>query len=111
LKAATVQRYLETSGAYPLTGEWEWICVSPKKFKAPLPEVVARANELKVVVFNQSDFEWAEKYAALANEECRLYLQPEYGKLDTIMPAIISYLRQHPRWTLSLQTHKVINVP
>jgi len=103
--------HLETSGAYPLTGIWDWICVSPKKFKAPLPEILPNANELKVVIFNKSDFEWAEKYAAEVSSNCKLYLQPEWDKADQMTPLIIEYIKNHPQWELSLQIHKYINVP
>lgn len=102
---------LETSGAYELTGTWDWICVSPKKFKAPKPEVLAKADELKVVVYHPSDLEWAGKNAALCPAESILYLQPEFSRLDKTAPLIFDYVRAHPKWKLSLQTHKVINVP
>jgi 7-carboxy-7-deazaguanine synthase len=102
---------IETSGAYPLSGYWDWICLSPKKFKAPLPEVVPYANELKVVIFNKSDFEWAEKYAAQVHADCKLYLQPEWDKAGSVTPLIIDYIKEKPQWELSLQLHKYINVP
>ena len=102
---------IETSGAHPLSGEWDWICLSPKKFKAPLEPVLQLAHELKVVIFNQSDFSWAEKYAALVSSTCKLYLQPEWDKATAITPAIIEYIKAHPQWQLSLQIHKYINVP
>ena len=111
MKEAGYETNIETSGAHPLSGKWDWICLSPKKFKAPLPEVVPLANELKVVIFNQSDFAWAEKYAALVNKDCKLYLQPEWDKAAVVTPLIIEYIKQHPRWELSLQIHKYINVP
>ncbi|MFT3681619.1 MAG: 7-carboxy-7-deazaguanine synthase QueE [Ferruginibacter sp.] len=111
LKAKGFETNIETSGSHPLSGSWNWICLSPKKFKAPLPEVVPFANELKVVVFNKSDFEWAEKYAALVSQQCKLYLQPEWDKASTVTPMIIEYIKQHPRWELSLQIHKYIHVP
>ncbi|MEO6539163.1 MAG: 7-carboxy-7-deazaguanine synthase QueE, partial [Ferruginibacter sp.] len=95
----------------PLSGKWNWICLSPKKFKAPLPELVAAANELKVVIFNKSDFAWAEKYAALVPPGCKLYLQPEWSKAESISPLIIAYIKAHPKWELSLQIHKYLNVP
>ena len=103
--------HIETSGAHPLTGQWDWICLSPKKFKEPLPGILQQANELKVVVFNKSDFAWAEKYAALVSADCKLYLQPEWDKADAITPMIIDYIKANPRWQLSLQIHKYINVP
>lgn len=102
---------IETSGAHPLSGEWNWICLSPKKFKAPLPDVVPFANELKVVIFNKSDFAWAEQYAAQVSPNCRLYLQPEWDKAAQVTPLIIEYIKTHPQWELSLQLHKYINVP
>jgi 7-carboxy-7-deazaguanine synthase len=111
LQEAGFETNIETSGAHPLSGKWDWICLLPKKFKAPLPEVVPFAHELKVVIFNPSDFEWAEKYAALVNKDCKLYLQPEWDKAAVVTPLIIEYIKQHPRWELSLQIHKYINVP
>jgi 7-carboxy-7-deazaguanine synthase len=111
LQQAGFKTHLETSGAYPLTGNWDWICVSPKKFKAPLPEILPKTNELKVVIFNKSDFNWAEKYAAQVSPNCKLYLQPEWDKAARMTPLIIEYIKSHPRWELSLQIHKYINVP
>ncbi len=103
--------WLETSGAYPITGEWEWICVSPKKFKAPLAESLLQAEELKVIVYNQSDFEWAEQHAAKVNSDCILYLQPEFSVFNKIMPEIVEYVKHHPQWRISIQTHKVMMIP
>jgi organic radical activating enzyme len=111
LKSAGFRTHMETSGSSPLSGSWDWITLSPKKFKAPLPEVVPFANELKIVVFNKSDLEWAEKYAAQVSDKCRLYLQPEWDKAAVITPLIIDYIKANPRWQLSLQIHKYINVP
>ncbi len=111
LQNAGFKTHLETSGAYPLTGSWDWICVSPKKFKAPLSEILPFADELKVVIFNKSDFDWAEKYAARVSEKCKLYLQPEWDKAPQMTPLIIEYIKNHPKWELSLQIHKYINVP
>ena len=102
---------IETSGSSPLSGSWDWVCLSPKKFKAPLPEVIAVANELKIIVFNKSDFAWAEKYAAQVPSTCKRYLQPEWGKSAEIMPAIIDYIKYNPQLQLSLQIQNVINVP
>jgi len=106
-----IRLWLETSGAYPLTGSWDWICVSPKKFKAPLKSVLEKANELKVVIFNRSDFEWAEEHASLVNHSCKLFLQPEYSKRNEMLPLIINYTKQNPEWRISLQTHKYMNIP
>ena len=111
LKEAGYKTNIETSGAYPLSGSWDWICLSPKKFKAPLLPIISLANELKIVVFNKSDFDWAEKYAALVSPFCKLYLQPEWDKAAEMTPLIIDYIKAHPKWELSLQIHKYINVP
>jgi organic radical activating enzyme len=111
LKNNGIRTHIETSGAHPLSGEWDWICLSPKKFKAPLPEVIQKANELKVVIFNASDFLWAEKYAAKVNPQCKLFLQPEWDKSTSITPFIIDYIKANPQWEFSLQMHKYIQVP
>lgn len=111
LQQNNIKTNIETSGSSPLSGNWNWICVSPKKFKEPLLEVIEKANELKIVVFNKSDFEWAEKYAALVNKDCILYLQPEWDKADQVLPLIIDYVKQNPQWKISLQTHKYLLIP
>lgn len=111
LRSKGFKTHLETSGSWPLSGQWDWICLSPKKFKFPLPEVLPFANELKVVIFNKSDFDWAEKYAAQVSPRCKLYLQPEWDKSAAITPLIIGYIKDHPQWELSMQLHKYINVP
>ena len=111
LHAAGFKTNIETSGAYPLSGEWDWICLSPKKFKKPLDEICPKADELKVVIFNKHDFTWAEEYAAKVSPGCKLYLQPEWDKAAEVTPMIIEYIKAHPEWELSLQIHKYINVP
>ncbi|MHB1921631.1 MAG: 7-carboxy-7-deazaguanine synthase QueE [Chitinophagaceae bacterium] len=111
LRKEGFQTHLETSGAYPLSGEWDWICLSPKKFKAPLPPVCQQANELKVVIFNAADFAWAEKYAHHTQSPCKLYLQPEWSKSGKILPMVVEYIKKNPQWELSLQMHKYIQVP
>jgi organic radical activating enzyme len=111
LQDAGFKTHMETSGSSSLSGSWDWITLSPKKFKPPIPEVVIKANELKVVVFNKSDFEWAEKWAAQVSPGCKLYLQPEWDKAALVTPMIIDYIKAHPQWQLSLQIHKYINVP
>lgn len=111
LRRAGFRTNIETSGSSPLSGRWDWICLSPKKFKAPLPELITAAHELKVVIFNKSDFSWAEKYAAQVAPGCKLYLQPEWGKAALVTPLIVEYIKDHPQWELSLQLHKYINVP
>ena len=111
LQAAGFQTWIETSGAHPLSGSWDWICLSPKKFKAPLPEVLAHADELKIIVFNDSDFKWAEEHAALVPATTRLYLQPEWSRAARMTPALIDYVKANPRWQVSLQTHKYLDIP
>ena len=102
---------IETSGSSALSGNWDWICLSPKKFKFPLPEILPQANEIKIIIYNKTDFAWAEKYAALVSPGCKLYLQPEWGKANQMTPLIVDYIKANPRWELSLQIHKYINVP
>ena len=102
---------IETSGSSPLSGHIDWICLSPKKFKAPLPAILPLAHELKVVVFHPSDFKWAEQHAALTNASCKLYLQPEWDKKEEVLPLIIEYVKMNPQWQLSAQVHKYIHVP
>ena len=111
LQSKGFETNIETSGAHPLSGSWDWICLSPKKFKAPLPEILPFANELKIVVFNKSDFDWAEEYAAKVSPSCKLFLQPEWDKAAIVTPLIIEYIKANPKWELSLQIHKYINVP
>lgn len=102
---------IETSGCYPLNGAIDWYCFSPKKFKAPCEEAYQKAAELKVVIFHKSDFKWAEKHAALVNDHCLLYLQPEWSKQEQLLPLIIEYVKSNPTWKVSLQTHKFMNIP
>jgi 7-carboxy-7-deazaguanine synthase len=111
LRGAGFATHLETSGTLPLSGEWDWICLSPKKFKSPLPEIVLQANELKVVVYHRSDLSWAEEWATRTSPGCRLFLQPEWSRSAVVTPLIIDYIRSHPEWRFSLQLHKYINVP
>ncbi len=111
LHNAGFETNIETSGSSPLSGDWDWICLSPKKFKAPVPENLPLANELKVVIYNKHDFEWAETYAAQVSQGCKLYLQPEWDKAPIVTPLIIDYIKAKPQWELSLQVHKYINVP
>jgi organic radical activating enzyme len=111
LKAEGVQIFLETSGAYPMSGHFDWVCVSPKKFKGPLPAMLERADELKVIVFHPSDFAWGEKHAAGTRPDCLWYFQPEWSRREQFLQPIIDYVKQHPRWRVSLQTHKYMNIP
>ncbi|HEY0978708.1 MAG TPA: 7-carboxy-7-deazaguanine synthase QueE [Flavobacteriales bacterium] len=111
LRAAGLRTHIETSGSSPLSGDWHWICLSPKKFKPALPEAYAAAHELKVIIFNKHDLIWAEEQAARTNPDCILYLQPEWSKRDTMMPLIVDHIKAHPRWRVSLQTHKYLDIP
>lgn len=111
LKKQNLQIHIETSGAYDLTGIWDWICLSPKKIKLPKEEIYPLANELKVIVFNQDDFRFAEEQAAKVSENCILYLQPEWSKRDKMIPKIVDYVMENPKWKVSLQTHKYLNIP
>ncbi len=111
LHEAGFETNIETSGSSPLSGKWDWICLSPKKFKPPLPEILLLANELKVVIYHKQDFDWAEEYASKVSSTCKLYLQPEWDKKESVTPLIIEYIKQNPKWELSLQIHKFINVP
>lgn len=106
-----IRTHVETSGAHPLSGTWDWICLSPKKFKAPLNEMIASAHELKTVIYNKTDFAWAEQYAAKVSKDCLLYLQPEWSKSAEMNPLIIDYVKANPQWILSLQTHKFLDIP
>ena len=111
LKAKGAKVHIETSGAYELTGSWDWICLSPKKLKLPTSEVYEKANELKVIIYNKSDFDFAEKQASNVNSDCILYLQPEWSRKDKVIPLIVKYVMQNPKWKVSLQTHKYLNIP
>ncbi len=111
LQQAGFKTNIETSGAYLLNGTWDWVCLSPKKFKAPVESIYPFSNELKVVVYNKSDFVWAEKHAAKVGANCKLYLQPEWDKRDEVTPLIVEYVKQNPQWQVSLQTHKYLEIP
>ena len=111
LQQSGIQTFIETSGAYPLSGSWDWICLSPKKFKAPMQQVADAANELKVIIFNKSDFIFAEENALRVKPGCKLYLQPEWSRSKEMTPLIIDYVMNNPKWEISLQTHKYLNIP
>ncbi len=111
LKAAGFQTHIETSGSSPMSGSWDWVCLSPKKFKAALPEAVKAADELKVVVFNTSDFTFANSFVNDVDSDCKKYLQPEWEKSDAMTPLVIEYIKTNPSWELSAQLHKYIQVP
>jgi len=111
LRAAGFQTHIETSGSSPMSGSWDWVCLSPKKFKAPLAESIKAADELKVVVFNKSDFDWANSFVNDVNTDCKKYLQPEWEKSDAMTPLVMEYIKQDPSWELSAQLHKYIQFP
>lgn len=111
LKEVGLQTHIETSGAYPLTGDWDWVCLSPKKRMLPLPDIYTQAHELKVIVYNQSDLDFAEEQAVKVGANCKLFLQPEWSRRDSAMPLIVDYVMKHPQWKVSLQTHKYLNIP
>ena len=111
LKKNGFQTHVETSGAYRMSGTWDWICLSPKKFKKPQEEAFKVADELKVIVYNKSDFSWAENMASKVTWGCKLFLQPEWSKSQEMIPQIISYVKNNPHWEISLQVHKFMNIP
>ena len=111
LKSLGIMVAIETSGCYPLKGEVDWYCFSPKKFKAPCDEAYIKANELKVIVSHPSDLDWATKHALKVSTNCQLYLQPEWSKADKLLPLIIDFVKSNQRWKISLQTHKFMNIP
>lgn len=111
LRNAGVRTHIETSGAHRITGEWDWVCLSPKKFKLPVAEAYQVADELKVIAYNRSDLMWAQEQSSLVRPSCRLLIQPEWSKSAGMMPLIFDFVRQHPRWQVSLQTHKYMNIP
>jgi organic radical activating enzyme len=111
LKNKNISTFIETSGGYPLSGTWDWICLSPKKNMPPDSKICKVADELKVIVQDKSDFEWAEKYRGMVSNRCRLYLQPEWSRFDNIIPEIVSYIKKNPVWRISLQVHKYMHIP
>lgn len=104
------QTHIETSGAYPLSGNIDWVCVSPKKFKAPIESCLKQANELKTIIYNSSDFKWGESFREYLSEDCKLFLQPEWSKEKLVLPLIIDYVKENPEWQISIQTHKYLGV-
>ena len=111
LQAAGMKTHIETSGAYPLSGKWDWICLSPKKRMLPMPEIYIAADELKVIVYNKDDLQFAKKQALGVVESCKLYLQPEWSRRDKTIPLIVTYVLENPQWMASLQTHKYLKIP
>ena len=111
LKKEGLKTHIETSGAYSFSGVWDWFCLSPKKTKLPLEEVYNKANELKIIVHNKSDFKFAEEHASKVTDECELFLQPEWSQREKMTELIVAYVMDHPKWKISLQTHKYLNIP
>lgn len=111
LKMSKLRTYIETSGTYPLSGNWDWICLSPKQNAPPLSAICSLADELKIIVEDKSDFRWAEKYRTLVSERCRLFLQPEWSRFEQIIPVIVEYVKKNPKWNISLQVHKFMHIP
>ena len=111
LKSKGARTHIETSGAHPLTGIWDWICLSPKKNKRPLPLIHQKANELKMIIYNQNDFLFAEDMSALTEPECIRYLQPEWSRKEKMIPKMVEYVLAHPQWKISLQMHKYLDIP
>lgn len=110
LRVAGARTHIETSGAHPLSGTFDWICLSPKKIKRPVGDVLQKANELKMVIYNNNDFLFAEEMAAQVSPDCLLYLQPEWSKRDKVIPKIVDYVMAHPQWKASLQMHKYLDI-
>jgi organic radical activating enzyme len=111
LKSAGFKTHIETSGAHPLSGDWDWICLSPKKFKPALSPIYRLADELKIIIYNKSDLEWANSHKERINSACKLYLQPEWERSDKVLPLMIDYVKKHPEWEVSLQIHKFMDIP
>lgn len=110
LKKINKKVHLETSGAYELSGHWDWICLSPKKNKPPIPALFKKANELKVIVYNKDDLTFAKQNAKYVEKDCILYLQPEWSKKEKVMPMISKFMLENPNWRLSIQTHKYLGM-
>lgn len=111
IKVNNLTAHIETSGAYKLTGKWDWICLSPKRNAPPTEEIIPLANELKVIILDQKDFEWAEKYANLVSPNCHLFLQPEWSRHKELTPIIVEYIKKYPKWKISIQAHKFMKIP
>lgn len=111
LKQHGIRTFIETSGAYNISGIWDWICLSPKRNMPPVGDICGTANELKVIIHTKNDFIWAEKYRELVNKDCKLFLQPEWSKFKIIIPEIVEYVKKNPQWRVSLQAHKYMHIP
>jgi 7-carboxy-7-deazaguanine synthase len=111
LKKNNINTFIETSGAYKLSGKWDWICLSPKKNMPPVGNICKMADELKVIIQERSDFDWAEKYRSMVSNSCQLFLQPEWSRFEKIISEIVGYVKTHPEWRISLQIHKYMHIP
>jgi 7-carboxy-7-deazaguanine synthase len=111
LKKNNINTFIETSGAYPVSGDWNWICLSPKRNMPPADDICNLAHELKVIIQERIDFEWAEKYRKMVPDDCRLFLQPEWSRFEKIIPHIVQYIKENPAWRISLQIHKYMHIP
>jgi len=111
LRENSIQTHIETSGAYKLTGEWNWICLSPKRQNPPLKGIYEKADELKVIIYQEEDYKWAEETANKVNNDCKLFLQPEWSKHKTLIPEIVEYVKKNKKWQISLQAHKFMRIP
>jgi len=111
LKEKGIETFLETSGTHPFSGQWDWVCFSPKQHMPPREEIYARAHELKVIISTPEELTWAEENAARVSPDCYLYLQPEWSRRESMLPLIIAYAKEHPRWMISLQSHKYMRIP
>lgn len=111
LRSNNINTFIETSGAYPLSGQWNWICLSPKKKMPPTGNICEVADELKVIIQGRDDFDWAEKYRSLVSSDCRLFLQPEWSRFRQVIPEIVEYVKKNPVWRVSLQSHKYMHIP
>lgn len=111
LKRNNINTFIETSGAYPISGKWDWFCLSPKRNMPPVAEACDMADELKVIIQEKRDFEWAEKYRKMVNDNCRLFLQPEWSRFERIISGIVEYIKENPGWRISLQIHKYMHIP
>jgi organic radical activating enzyme len=111
LKTHNIETFIETAGVKPLTGSWDWICLSPKKQSPPVDQLYAIADELKVIIYDDNDFHWAEEAARKVNKECKLYLQSEWSRYQQNIPAIVEYVKSYPKWSVSLQSHKFMHIP
>jgi len=111
LKENDIKTFIETSGAYMLSGKWDWICLSPKRKMPPVGDICLKADELKVIIQERDDFEWAEKYRKLVSDSCKLFLQPEWSRFRQVIPEIVEYVKKNPAWRVSLQAHKYMHIP